>query len=45
VRRVEKKREKDLRAQGLWFEDDDGNQDPMMAEFDEDDEDDGEARK
>lgn len=42
VRRVEKKREKELRAQGLWFEDDDGKQDPMMAEFDEDED---EARK
>ncbi|KUF11381.1 twin-arginine translocase subunit TatC [Pseudoponticoccus marisrubri] len=33
VGRVEKKREKELREQGLWFEEDD---DPMMAEFDED---------
>ena len=39
VRRVEKKREKDLRAQGLWFEDDpaeDMDDDPLMREFDED---------
>ncbi|WP_425039519.1 twin-arginine translocase subunit TatC [Primorskyibacter sp. S187A] len=37
VRRVEKKREKDLRAQGLWFdEDEDEMDDPLMAEFDED---------
>lgn len=36
VARVEKKREKDLREQGLWFEDDEG-EDPLMAEFDEDD--------
>ncbi len=64
VRRVEKKREADLRAQGLWFEDDDleddpeaaadaaeaeaspdfgadadrGEDDPLIREFDEDDE-------
>lgn len=37
VRRVEKKREKDLREQGLWFEDDSGAEDPLMREFDEDD--------
>ncbi len=37
VARVEKKREKELREQGLWFEDDDADEDPMMAEFDEDD--------
>ncbi|MEQ5868569.1 twin-arginine translocase subunit TatC [Sagittula sp. NFXS13] len=39
VRRVEKKREKDLRAQGLWFEDDPAEaskDDPMFKEFDED---------
>lgn len=36
VSRVEKKREKDLRAQGLWFEEDDDEDDPLMAEFDED---------
>jgi sec-independent protein translocase protein TatC len=35
VRRVEKKREKELREQGLWFEDDDGNEDPILKEFDE----------
>lgn len=34
VRRVEKKREAELRAQGLWFEDDE--EDPLMREFDED---------
>jgi sec-independent protein translocase protein TatC len=45
VRRVEKKRERDLRAQGLWFEDDDDpygegreSDDPLMDEFDEDEE-------
>jgi sec-independent protein translocase protein TatC len=37
VRRVEKKREKDLREQGLWFEDDSDAEDPLMREFDEDD--------
>jgi sec-independent protein translocase protein TatC len=37
VARVEKKREADLRAQGLWFEEEpDMDDDPMMAEFDED---------
>jgi sec-independent protein translocase protein TatC len=38
VRRVEKKREKDLRAQGLWFEDDDEDLevDPMMKDFADD---------
>ncbi|TNF23007.1 MAG: twin-arginine translocase subunit TatC [Rhodobacteraceae bacterium] len=45
VRRVEKKREKDLRAQGLWFEDDEeaedlADDDPLKSEFDEQDEDD-----
>ncbi|KAA8609212.1 twin-arginine translocase subunit TatC [Salipiger aestuarii] len=38
VRMVERKREKELRAQGLWFEDDEEPEvDPMMKEFDEDD--------
>jgi len=38
VGRVEKKREKELRAQGLWFEDEpDETDDPLMREFDEDD--------
>ncbi len=37
VRMVEKRREADLRAQGLWFEDDEEGEDPLMAEFDEDD--------
>ncbi|SMX36164.1 twin-arginine translocase subunit TatC [Maliponia aquimaris] len=38
VRRVETKREKELRAQGLWFEDEpDMTNDPLLAEFDEDD--------
>ncbi|WP_417721901.1 twin-arginine translocase subunit TatC [Salipiger sp.] len=38
VRMVEKKREKELRAQGLWFEDEpDTANDPMMKEFEEDD--------
>lgn len=38
VRRVEKKREKELRAQGIWFEDDDEDLeiDPMMQEFADD---------
>ena len=36
VRRVETKREADLRAQGLWFEDDEEEEDPLMAEFDRD---------
>ncbi|MCK0148556.1 twin-arginine translocase subunit TatC [Marivita sp. S6314] len=39
VRSVEKKREKELRAQGLWFEDDpaeDLEDDPLLKEFDED---------
>ncbi|MGY3439582.1 MULTISPECIES: twin-arginine translocase subunit TatC [unclassified Marinovum] len=48
VRRVDRKREADLRAQGLWFEDemdegeeaDDLADDPLMSEFDEDDEED-----
>ncbi|MBV7379143.1 twin-arginine translocase subunit TatC [Maritimibacter dapengensis] len=41
VARVEKQREERLRAEGLWFEDDDEDEaeDPMMAEFDEDEED------
>ncbi|MCO8145568.1 twin-arginine translocase subunit TatC [Rhodovulum tesquicola] len=34
VRRVEKKREKELREQGLWFEDD-SDDDPLMKEFDQ----------
>jgi sec-independent protein translocase protein TatC len=44
VARVERKREAELRAQGLWFDDDedagDLDDDPMAAEFDRDDEDD-----
>ncbi len=37
VSRVEKKREAELRAQGLWFEDEpDTEDDPLAAEFDED---------
>ncbi|UWP97609.1 twin-arginine translocase subunit TatC [Aliiroseovarius crassostreae] len=45
VGRVEKKREEELRAQGLWFEDDDESEegdkdadedDELLAEFDED---------
>lgn len=36
VRIVERRREKDLRAQGLWFEDDEeAFDDPLAAEFDE----------
>ena len=36
VRRVEKRREADLRAQGVWFEDDDPEDDPLIKEFDAD---------
>lgn len=38
VRRVEKKREAELRAQGLWFDEDDDDLevDPMMKDFAED---------
>ncbi|HHI71772.1 MAG TPA: twin-arginine translocase subunit TatC [Rhodobacteraceae bacterium] len=38
VARVERKREAKLRAEGLWFEDDEDEdeEDPMMAEFEED---------
>ncbi len=37
VARVEKKREETLRAEGIWFEDDDdGAEDPLMGEFDQD---------
>jgi sec-independent protein translocase protein TatC len=37
VKRVEKKRETDLRAEGLWFEDEEeAADDPLLAEFDED---------
>ncbi len=40
VRRVEKEREERLRAEGLWFEDDEEEfDDPLMDEFDEDEED------
>ncbi|WP_282181315.1 twin-arginine translocase subunit TatC [Aliiroseovarius marinus] len=42
VKRVETKREADLRAQGLWFDDEDEEaEDELMAEFDEDEDDDG----
>ncbi|MDF1671412.1 MAG: twin-arginine translocase subunit TatC [Roseovarius sp.] len=48
VGRVEKKREADLRAQGLWFDDDDEDDvedeeldDELLSEFDEDDDDKG----
>ena len=45
VGRVEKKREADLRAQGLWFEEEpDTENDPLMDEF-EDDEDEKDARR
>ncbi len=36
VARVEKKREEALREEGLWFEDDDDEDDPLMDEFDRD---------
>ena len=41
VRRVERKREEELRAEGLWFEEDepDLDDDPMMGEFDDEDDD------
>ncbi|WP_432448084.1 twin-arginine translocase subunit TatC [Aliiroseovarius marinus] len=41
VKRVESKREADLRAQGLWFEDDEDEEldDELMAEFDEEEDD------
>ncbi len=46
VARVEKKREEELRAEGLWFEDDeDEGDDPMMAEFDADEDDPGQVEK
>ncbi|WP_397544606.1 twin-arginine translocase subunit TatC [Roseovarius salis] len=43
VARVERKREEQLRAQGLWFDEDDedAEDDPLMAEFDEDEDDNG----
>ncbi len=47
VRRVEAKREKDLRAQGLWFEDEEEDEDfdafaddPLAEEFEHDDDED-----
>ncbi|SHJ67266.1 sec-independent protein translocase protein TatC [Shimia gijangensis] len=40
VKRVEKVRKKKLQAEGLWFEDDEDEDDPLMKTFDEDDEDD-----
>ena len=36
VGRVEKRREADLRAQGLWFEEENGAEDPLMKEFEDD---------
>ena len=46
VRRVEKKREEDLKAQGLWFEEEpDTENDPLMDEFDEEEFDEGEDRQ
>lgn len=50
VRRVDRKREKELREQGLWFEDDDEEaddlaEDPLMSEFDEDEDDLGKPDK
>ncbi|RBI77254.1 twin-arginine translocase subunit TatC [Roseovarius sp. TE539] len=41
VLRVERQREEKLRAEGLWFEDDDEEPDPMEAEFDDEDDEDG----
>lgn len=37
VARVEKQRKAELQKEGLWFEDEDGNEDPMAKEFDKDD--------
>ena len=49
VRRVDRKREADLRAQGLWFEDEEESEDladdPLMSEFDEDEDDLGKPDK
>ena len=49
VGRVEKKREAKLRAEGLWFEDDEdeaeADEDELMAEFDEEDDEGGEPTK
>ncbi|PYG34477.1 twin-arginine translocase subunit TatC [Pelagimonas varians] len=46
VRMVEKKREKNLREQGLWFEDDDEEaEDPLIAEFDADENSEDEDKK
>ncbi|MBV6635804.1 MAG: preprotein translocase subunit TatC [Mameliella sp.] len=46
VRRVEKKREADLKEQGLWFEEEpDTENDPLMDEFDEEEFDEGEGRQ
>ncbi|HHB81568.1 MAG TPA: twin-arginine translocase subunit TatC, partial [Aliiroseovarius sp.] len=36
VARVEKQREETLREEGLWFEDDDEEDDPLMDAFDQD---------
>ncbi len=44
VRMVEKRREADLRAQGLWFEDDEEGEDPLFKEFDEDDDEKGDSK-
>ena len=41
VLRVERQREEKLRAEGLWFEDDDEEPDPTEAEFDDEDDEDG----
>ena len=35
VRRVEKEREKKLRAEGLWFDDEDEDDDPLAEEFED----------
>ena len=49
VRRVDRKRDADLRAQGLWFEDEEESEDladdPLMSEFDEDEDDLGKPDK
>ena len=38
MKRVEKQRKEKLKAEGLWFEDDEEEaDDPLIAEFDEED--------
>jgi len=44
VARVERKREEKLRAEGLWFDDDEEDEGELDAHPDEDDEDEAEGR-